>query len=191
MGVRVEWPPVFHVNMRDPDNTELFWSIDPATGAGKCVEYGHAETHSGSHFFIKDYQDVSAGTLDFLFITPDTTKWAHALWFFAGEGEFNLDLYIDATVSANGTGITPINRNGNSGTAATVAAYSGPTVSTTGTKIWGAKFGAGRTAGGLIRENSEYIGEQNTIYLFRATKVGAGTLWLDYLFDWYEHTNKF
>lgn len=51
-------------------------SLDSATAAIMIVNYEHHEIHSGSHYFVRGYQDISINNvLDFTWLMPDTTKW--------------------------------------------------------------------------------------------------------------------
>jgi hypothetical protein len=163
---------------------------DHSTQSVQQVDYAHHEIHEGSHFYIRGWSDVAVTTTDFLVRTADTTKWCHTVWDFATEGEFEFELFEDTVVSADGTSIAAFNNNRNSSKVATLQAFASPTVTTPGTSIWMGKTGTGRNAGGDNRADSELVLKQGTDYLFRFTKVGAGTLWLDYEFSWYEHTNK-
>ena len=66
--------------------------------------------------------------------------------------------------------------------------YSGPTVTATGSVFIRYKIGAGRTGGSSSAEN-EVILKPNTKYLIRLTSnVTGATNTIDYLADWYEHT---
>jgi hypothetical protein len=164
--------------------------LDASTEALMTLDYEHHEIHAGSHFTIRGWQDITAATTDFLVITPDTTKWMHIIWSFATEAEFEFYLYEAPTTTADGTPITGYNNNRNSATAPTLMAYSAPTVTVVGTNIWSGKTGAGKLAGGESRNESELVLKQNTKYLFRFLKIAAGTVWLDYDFKWYEHTDR-
>jgi len=168
------------------------YPVDSATDALLTVDYDHHEIHSGGHFFVEGWQDVdgAATVVDFLWVVPNTAKWPHALWELAGEAEFTLSLYEGVTTSNDGTPVTIFNSNRNLTTkVATVTAFSAPTVTNTGTLILTDIMGAARSSGSTAR-NHEFIGKQNTKYLFRITKSAAGTHWLKYAFRWYEHTNK-
>ncbi len=164
----------------------------------QVISAAHNGVHAGNFFFVKNFVDVTVANTDFLFSVPDTTKWPHAQWEFAGEGEFELYLYKNVVASDDGSEITPVNANGNSGTPAGVGVFTGPTLnsgalgdgSDGGVLIWAGKFGANRTAVIGRETNYEHIGAQNEKYWFRVIKVGAGTLWLDWDFNWYEHTNR-
>jgi hypothetical protein len=173
---------------------------DGITRALMTMDYAHHEMHSGSFYFVKGWSDVDgAGTnLDFLWVVPDSTAWPHSQWSLAGEAEFTLYLYEGVTTANNGSGVATRNANRNHADASGVLAYSAPTLSTGtlgdgangGTLIWSGKIGSGRNATSGRNTNHELIGRQNTKYWFRITKEASGTAWLDYEFNWYEHTNS-
>jgi hypothetical protein len=169
--------------------------IDASTNSLQTVTYSHHEVHGGSYFYVKGFAD---GTQTFLWVTPDSTKWAHANWSLSAEGEFEFYLYEDVVTSDDGTAITIFNANRNSATAATVQGFTGPTLNSGalgdggdgGDLVWQAKIGSGRNAVTSRSTNYEFIGKQNTKYWFQLTQIAAGTLWVDWDFNWYEHTNK-
>lgn len=164
---------------------------DRSTGAMACIDYEHSEIHAGDHYFIKDWSDIAGSTtVDFLVVTPNTTKWAHMVLEFSFEAEANITVYEGATTSANGTAITINNRQRNSVNTAGITAFTGPTVTTTGTSIARYKAGTGKSAGGEVRAAAELVLKQNTKYLIRVINDTVTTNWCDYLADWYEHTNN-
>ena len=167
--------------------------IDPSTNAIATVDFEHVEIHGGSHYFVKDYVDVDGdGTVVYMgFTTPDTTKWIHAHSSIIGEAEFQVEIYEGATVSSTGVPLTPINNNRNSTNTAGLFPFAAPTVTDEGTRIWNGVTGAGRYPSAVSAEfGFEIVAKQNTIYLFKLTKVSPGTHYIDTNFWWYEHTNK-
>lgn len=172
---------------------------DSATTAQMIVDYAHHEVHSGSHFFVKGYQDLAINNvLDFTFTTPDSAKWIHWLWDIQTESETNWLIYEGATVTnplANA--VTPLNSNRNSATAsvaalryelqATLAAANGDTNVGGATLISSGISGAGKGGAGVARRDSEIILKQNTIYCMRAIATAAG--YINFDMQWYEHTS--
>lgn len=178
------------------DNVGIYGSAtiiqqDDATNAILTVDYSHHEVHEGSHYFVQGWVDLAASTaLDFLFVTPNTTKWAHAQWTVGTEAEGLLELYEGSTIAANGSAVTIYNNDRNSGNTAGVTAFSTPSVTATGGLIYAAKLGSGRNAGGDAGRDHEIIAKQNTNYLFRITNNdGSATRYATYDFSWYEHTS--
>jgi len=167
--------------------------LDDSTHSLVCIEYAHNEIHSGRHFFLRNWVDLTdaGATATFLFRVTDTNRWPHAIWNISGESEFTFELFEDATITDTGTWVNIQNSNRNSGNAATVQAYGDPSYSDIGTLIWAGKIGSGKAVGGVSgRDDDEFIGKQNTDYIFRITKDAAGTHWLEYDFLWYEHVDK-
>jgi len=174
--------------------------IDASTHALESIDYAHHEVHSGSYYFVKGWADVDGAgtTVDFLWVVPNTTDWPHANWAIDGEAEFTLSLYEDVITSSNGTAMTVFNANRNSSNTAGVTAYVDPTLDggalgdsgTGGTLVWSGKIGSGRTSTANRRTGYEFIGKQNTKYWFQIEKEAAGTHYIDYDFNWYEHTDK-
>lgn len=164
---------------------------DVFTGSFTTVSYDHYEIHSGSHFFNKDWVDLGNGaTYDILVVTPDTTKWTHLIFNIGTEAETNITWYKDTITSNDGTLLPVINRNGNSATVNGTLLYHTPTITNVGTPFALYKSGSGKLSGGTSRANNEAIFEQNTKYLLRITNATTSNNWVDWIIDWYEHTNR-
>ena len=190
-------PKPLAVEIRETDDgIQLVYSlsrkqIDEVSGAVKFIDLEHHEIHEGDRFYVKNWLDITgAVNQDFLFVTPPTTKIANATWEIAGEAEFTITLYEGATVSNNGTPLAVFNHNRNSSKTPGVLAFSGPTVVSTGTQIWAGKIGSVKTATEARMREGEMMAKSGTNYLFRISHPAAGTEWLDYLFDWYEHISE-
>ena len=164
------------------------------------VDFFHSEIHSGNFYFIKGWQDITgAGTnLDFKFVIPAGSKIPHSQWNIAGEAEFTLSLYEGVTTTTAGTSVTPVNANRNSLNTSIIEAYTAPVLTSGtlgdggngGTEIWSGKIGSGRDATVGRNSNYEVMGATDTEYWFRFTKSAAGTEWIDYDFNWYEHESN-
>lgn len=165
--------------------------VDKATRSIQIVDYAHHEIHEGDHYFIKGWMDLTnAQVFDFLATTPNTLKWAHMIVAFSSEAESHITIYEGTTTSADGTAVTAVNRDRNSTNTAALVVTHTPTVTNVGTQIASYKMGSMQKAGGEVRGNNELVLKQNTKYLIRITNDTALNNWLDYLADWYEHTNK-
>lgn len=162
--------------------------VDASTHVLKTIDYAHSETHGGDHYYIKDFADITVNKKDFLFRVPDDTKLPHIIWEFNAEGEFQIIVFRSPTWSAIGSKIAIINHEDNSKNKSLVKAYEDPTITDPGDQIWGAIAGSNKKAGGTIRSVDEINFRRSTDYLFRAIKIGQGTLWLDWLIDFYEHS---
>jgi len=173
--------------------------IDGVTRSVLTVEHEHHEIHSGGHYFVSGYQDLSINNvLDFTWLMPNTTKWIHWTWDISTEHETNWLVYENGTATnplANT--ITPLNNNRNSvNTSATTLKYelqSNLAAANADTNVTGATLiesgisGAGRDAGFAKRSN-ELMLKQNTLYCLRAIATVAG--YINFTMEWYEHTNR-
>lgn len=173
--------------------------IDASTNSLQTVEYEHHEIHSGSHYFVQGYQDLSINNvLDFTWLMPNTTKWIHWNWQISTESETLWQVYEGATATnplANA--VTPLNNNRNSGNTSgttmkfelqtNLAAANADTDVSGATLIESGISGAGRDSGDSKRTD-ELILKQNTLYVLRATASAAG--YINFHMAWYEHTDK-
>lgn len=173
--------------------------IDSSTRSIQVLEYSHHEIHSGSHYFVDGSATVNTGTnLDFLWVVPDTTAWPHALWEIDAEYEVTMSMYESVVTSADGSAVTIFNNNRNSANTAGVAAYTGPTLnsgalgdgSDGGNLVWQKVVGSGKKVGGDAGREHEFIGKQNTKYWFRISNTSGTNSWVNYDFNWYEHTDQ-
>jgi len=171
--------------------------IDNSTGSIQTIEYEHHEIHSGSHYFVNGYEDLSGGdVLQFTWQMPDTTKWIHWTWHISTENETLWQVYEGATINnALANEITPLNSNRNSSnTSGTTMRYevhsntsAADTDVTPTTLMESGISGARRDAGNAIRSN-EIVLAQNGLYVLRATANVAG--YVSFGMQWYEHTDK-
>jgi len=169
--------------------------LDRATEGVPILDYSHHEIHNGNHFYVAGTQDIANNAnLDFLWVCPNTDKWAHALWELDSEVEMTMSLYEDVITSDNGTSKTVFNNNRNSETTATVLAYTTPTLnsgslgdgSDGGTLVWQKTIGSGKKLGGQGSRDHEFVGKRNTKYWFRIANSSGNTGWINYDFYWYE-----
>jgi len=172
--------------------------VDASTSSIQTVTYEHHEIHSGSHYFVRGYQDLAINNvLDFTWLMPNTTTWCHWTWHIETESETNWLVYEGVTATnplANA--VTPLNSNRNStntsGTTmkyekqANLAAANADTNVGAATLLSSGISGAGKTAGRAERAN-EMIMKQNTLYCLRAIATAAG--YINFTMEWYEHAN--
>jgi hypothetical protein len=182
--------------------TEQKWmdlGVDSSTNALETVSYEHHEIHGGSHYFVKNFQDLSINdVLQFTWQMPDTAKWTHWAWEIVTEAETLWQVYEGGTITnplANP--ITPLNNNRNSANTSgttmrfelhTSLANADADVDISGALLLEAGIaGAGRTSGQGSRDR-EIVLKQNELYVLRATASAAG--YVNFDMQWYEHTNK-
>lgn len=165
--------------------------IDAITEALNTITYEHHEIHSGSSYTADRNVELANGaTTDILLVTPDTTKYAHFLYEFEVQAETSFTIYEAVTATA-GTAIVVTNRNRNVTNPATMTLSHTPTGITTGSTILRQHhLGAGKSLGGGVRGNHEFILKRNTKYLIRITNLTVNTNWVSIILDWYEHTDK-
>jgi hypothetical protein len=102
------------------------------------------------------------------------------------EAEAQVTFLEDVTISsASGVAITPYNRNRNSLNAASLTVYSSATI-TGGTQIGIHWQGAGKKAGGGVRETDEFILKRNTDYSLKLLDKSAGNNVFEWDLNWYE-----
>ena len=91
-------------------------TVDADTRALTVIDYEHHEIHSGSHYFINGYQDLSINNvLQFTWQMPDTTKWIHWTWRISTESETLWQVYEGASITTPlANAVTPLNSNRNS-----------------------------------------------------------------------------
>jgi hypothetical protein len=173
--------------------------MDNSTNTLQTIEYEHHEIHSGSHYFVCGYSDLSINNVyQITFVTPDTTKWSHFIWKLDTESETLWEIYEGATITTPlDSAVTPLNNNRNSdntsGNALRSELHANLAAANASVDVSGATLlcagisGAGKTGGNDNREQ-EIILQQNTIYVMRATANTAG--FIDFLMEWYEHVSK-
>lgn len=177
---------------RSSDGTLQPLRLDKATNSIQTIDYSHHEIHTGSHFFVTDYQTInSAASVDWLITTPNTTRWAHLTFEVQGSAVTTIALYEGAD-RTDSSALTAINNDRNSATTATVTVHRGVAGgSTDGTAIWQSSGGAATQqfrAGAENREEAEIILKQNTKYVLKVTSGTAGNICAVKL-RWYEHIN--
>lgn len=173
--------------------------LDASTHSLQVVDYEHHEIHSGSHYFVNAYANLSINhVLQFTLQTPNTTKWLHWVWEITTEAETLWSVYEGVTVnSALANTITPYNNNRNSantsGATLKYEDHANLAAANTDIDVSGAILlesgisGAGKSNSGNIKRSSEIILEQNQIYALRAIATSAG--YIDFNMQWYEHTD--
>lgn len=166
--------------------------VEETTNSLKTIDYSHAELHSGSHYFSRGYELLSKnGVKDILIVTPNTTKWSHMVIGVEGiSSTLVVGLYEDVTTSSDGLRDNEGNRNRNYPNDNTTFIYYNPTITDSGNLLAENIFGAGKNSnGGGSRDTEEIILKQNTKYLLRITEQNLDSTYINWIIDWYEHTN--
>jgi len=166
-------------------------SIDSSTHAINAITYEHHEIHGGSHYNYCDYLAATgSGTvIEFIFTTPNTTKWVHLTFDVFSATGATIQLYEGTSGITGGTPITPRNNNRNSSNTSDVTLLKDPSAITSdGARAAGFLAGAGRNSGFVARDK-EYILAQNQTYMVRITSTAASNA-ISWCAEWYEHTDK-
>ncbi|MCP3681593.1 MAG: hypothetical protein GY861_02790 [bacterium] len=178
--------------------------LDSSTHSFQIVDYAHHEIHSGSSYFNEQFIQVPNGdVLDIRFHTGNSTKWSHWLMHIITEGEFHITFYEDVAgfTEADQVSLTAKNRNRNSGNISNwqdfnyiintnVGNANNDTDLTGATTLGTAATGSGRNKSGEGGHEEELVLKQNSRYVMRFENQSAAQKYVDYVMDWYEHTNK-
>ena len=82
--------------------------IDEVTRALTTVAFEHHEIHEGDHYFCTRSQSIAnAADFEFVFVTPNTTKWVHMILFTTTTGEATIDFFEGISADADGTAVNP------------------------------------------------------------------------------------
>lgn len=165
---------------------------NPSTDALVILEHAAHEVLDGNSFYV-EYVDITmddTNTIMILLVTPNTTKYAHAIVGCAGTKGLTLQFYEDTTTTDDGTALTEFNRNRNSSIAATVVATHTPTIGANGTLLQTRYAGSsGKYAeAGASRGLNEWILKANTKYLLKLT-AHEDTMKARLYANWHEHTD--
>lgn len=168
--------------------------IDTVTRSVVMVDHAHKELHDGKHFFVSGFEtENSAGKIEFIVTTPDTTVRAHLLFSVQGSEKVTAEVFEGASGITGGASTTPVNSNRNSANTSVFTITKDPTsITGDGNRIDAYSVGTASltpSAQGNIGEakrEEELILKQNTVYLFRITS-GADANTISYKASWYEH----
>ena len=167
---------------------------DPIGGAISMDEFSNA-VHEGIAFSIsEDGQLAATGGADtHYFLGRTGSKEMHFAGFHmnASNGNFTVHLYEAPTLSADGTPVTPINRNRASATVSTVSAFFNPTVTSTGTFLehdhtYDTGGVGSNLASGAGELTIDWVLAANTDYLIEIVNLNATTLDYTIKFQWAE-----
>lgn len=181
---------------RMDDDTVKPVLLDAVSHGLVITDFSHHETHEGDHYsfhYVDDDFDV-ADAIEFLIVTPNTTKWAHMVVSVQAELDTNVKLYEGATHTV-AAAQTVYNRNRNSSNTNTTTVNTHNNDGADGTLIYENQFGlsvgggAVGSSGGESRGDMEWILKQNEKYLLVVTS-GTDNSSLSIRLSWYEHTSK-
>jgi hypothetical protein len=165
--------------------------MDKYTRSLISIDFAHHEIHDGDTFMYHDVIDslASGSSQDYLFTTPNTTKWIHI----GHSSEFSAAGTVEIFEGTDRVGITPqtlFNRDRNSAAVSTLTLAKGTSAGTTdGTRIVYWKGGTNQAKTYSLHGTSEEkILKQNTKYIIRLTSRAEANV-ISFSSTWYEHEN--
>ena len=179
--------------------TDEFGGLSPALGdeyfkgAQIVIDPAHHEIHCGDMVTTTYTADLTNGvTRDILIKIPTpaiTEKRYHFTFDIVSEGETDVSLYENTTVSADGTGINSKNRNRHDPVVAEneVPMFHTPTVTGAGTLLEQVHWGSGRGIGGDQRGAQEWILKYGQNYMLRITNATANNNYISIIINYYVH----
>lgn len=167
--------------------------LDAFSYAQRVIMYTHSQIHEGCAYEIPGVngEDIADdATLLIQFKTPATDK-VHLknLSAWTDGGLAQLEILENPTFTTGTTGLTPINKERNSGFASGVIAFNDPTGISGGVVIKDILFGGGsggNANGGAINVDIEDVLKIDTTYIIQLTNLSGGTADMNLLPFWYE-----
>jgi hypothetical protein len=153
------------------------------------LDVNHLRLHEGRGYYVYKQYPYAAGlgagaSINIAIAFPDGV-YPHAVFNYGGSGETEFYVY-EAPTTSGGTALTIHRRNRSLLTSSSGAAVLAPTVTATGTEIFGEFVPADKQGGGGQLSTFEYVLKPLTTYLFRLTNVNAQAHAANLLLDWYE-----
>lgn len=168
-------------------------AYDGVSTSAYVLDWEQHKAHSGDSYVVDHYTADGAPLADDasleLWLSVGAGCYPHLVWSSWAEGLAQVYIYEAPTVSAEGTPITPTQRNRNSANASAVTVKHTPTVTGTGTALRsGVNIGAG--SGGQseherARGQQEMLLKPGTTYLLRLT-ARANNIHAGLTLNWYE-----
>ena len=146
--------------------------IDPEYGASVSITGFHHKTHLGKAYIVSNkFADVADNGVADIYVKVPAGVEPHIVFHRDIEGDADVELFEDTTVSANGTALTAYNLNRNSENLSAIEFFHTPTVTLPGTQLfleWNAA-GTGGQAVGSEGTFDEFELAKGKNYLFRVT----------------------
>lgn len=172
----------------DKDNVQYLTSSDRPF---PIVDVNHLRLHEGRAYYVYKLYPMASplpvnNSIDIAIAFPAGVT-PHSVFNFQCGGDAEFYVYESPTTSG-GTPLTIHRRNRNLVTSSTGVAVLAPTVTSTGTEIYGEfiSSGQGGTGAGGGGYTYEYVLKPLTTYLFRLTNVNAQSHMAELLIEWYE-----
>lgn len=152
-------------------------TIDSEYKASVSITGFHFKTHEGQAYIVSNkFAAVADDAVADIYIEVPADIEPHIVFHRDIEGDADVELFEDTTVSADGTALTSFNLNRNSANTSTISFFHTPTVTSPGTQLfleWNAAGSGGQTAGseGTFDEFELAKGKN---YLLRVTNRSGG-----------------
>lgn len=174
---------------RISDNEVRIFHVDGITHALINITEEHHKIHEGDHFTCAFPKTLGVSTIsNMLIVTPDTTKWAHLIFWVISDSAVTVSLYEAPDYSGGAAqACFNNNRNNTKTTGLTFTTDATDDGGGLGTLLFQAKAGANNRAG-IISRGDEFVLKQNTKYLVKID--GANGDVTTTVLDHYEHVNK-
>jgi len=153
------------------------------------IDVNHLRLHEGRAYYVYKVYPYSAGlaagaSVDIAIAWPAGVT-PHMVFSYSSPGESEFYVFESPSTSG-GTAMTIYRRNRVTTAASVAAAVIGPTVTSTGTEIYGEIVPAGNKGGGGESYSHEFVMKPLTTYLFRFTNTNAQAHPAVIRLDWYE-----
>ena len=151
--------------------------IDPEYKASVSITGFHYQTHLGKAYIVSHkFSAVADDAVADIYVKVPADFEPHIVFHRDIEGDADVELFEDTTVSADGTALTAYNLNRNSANTSAIEFFYTPTVTLSGTQLfleWNAA-GAGGQAAGSEGTFDEFELAKGKNYLFRVTNRSGG-----------------
>lgn len=153
------------------------------------IDVNHLRLHEGRAYYVYKVYPYSAGlaagaSVDIAIAWPAGVT-PHMVFAYSSPGESEFYVFESPSTSG-GTAMTIYRRNRVTTAESVAAAVIGPTVTGTGTEIYGEIVPAGNKGGGGESYSHEFVMKPLTTYLFRFTNTNAQAHSAVIRLDWYE-----
>jgi hypothetical protein len=171
-------------------------SFERITGAIKGIDNYHAYIHEGKFFTHATKFTLTTGAVTKFTIVTPATPFVHyrPMNIITSVDAVSAIFYEGSSGNSGGTSLTMVNRNRNSGIAATSILKSGVTVTSNGTQI-SQLYMPGSTGNGQSRSgtqlsgNNEWVLKPSTVYTIEFTNGSSASNTIFIEFQWYEEAS--
>jgi hypothetical protein len=169
-------------------------AIDKSTWAPSGVEYAHHEVHAGMHFFIaQGYAVGDTEVRTIWFKTGNDGSFVHIIPEIIANGAYTLRI-VEGATNVIAPDVVPLNNRRMSGNVSAARWSTSAVAATGGTVLTNLLVGVAAqgnkiSVGGDAGAREEMILKADTLYAFEIT-AGAADINVNFILEWYEHTDK-